>query len=278
MKNYWTCSGFADWLRGTPKPGAATSRGWNTWHKEAKGKHPFRYWLADDALDFVQNIVDWPGEQVNSVRYYINNRWISRSHSLTAHPSDIKPGQWQDVGNRFLPCLFNELVDFVEIETAWNHCMWNEEAREKYQVPWWRKGWLRLRVWRSAECGIEHLEWAAALTWSTNGAVPGDPNFNKPTGQALAAQEILDLYHWWKEERPQRVDPSDASGWTALCAARREKNPDRFFDLDDDDDSAKQRGLSARALKLSGKIEAAYEKEDEQMMIRLIKIRQSLWT
>lgn len=277
MKNYWTCSGFADWLRGTAKPGAATSRGWNTWHKEAKAKHPFRYWLTEDALDFVQNIIDWPGEQVNNVRYYINNRWISRSHSLTAHPRDIKPGQWQDVGNRFLPCLFNELVDFVEIETAWHHCMWNEEAREKFQVPWWRKGWLRLRTWRSAECGIEHLEWAAALTWSSNGAVPGDPNFNKPTRQALAAQEILDLYHWWTEERPNRVDANEASGWSAICAARREKNPDSFFDLDDDD-NAKQRSLSARALKLSAKIEAAYDREDEQMMIRLIKVRQSLWT
>ena len=33
-----------------------------------------------------------------------------------------------------------------------------------------------------------------------------------------------------------------------------------------------------KALKLTTKIEAAYEKEDEQMMIRLIKIRDSLWT
>jgi hypothetical protein len=35
---------------------------------------------------------------------------------------------------------------------------------------------------------------------------------------------------------------------------------------------------SDKAHKLLQKIEAAYEKEDEEMMIRLIKIRQSLWT
>ena len=32
------------------------------------------------------------------------------------------------------------------------------------------------------------------------------------------------------------------------------------------------------ALDKSNEIEAAYNKEDEEMMIRLIRIRQSLWT
>jgi hypothetical protein len=35
---------------------------------------------------------------------------------------------------------------------------------------------------------------------------------------------------------------------------------------------------SNKASKLLRKIEADYEKEDEQMMIRLIKVRNSLWT
>jgi hypothetical protein len=38
------------------------------------------------------------------------------------------------------------------------------------------------------------------------------------------------------------------------------------------------RKASDKAHKLLRKIEAAYEKEDEQMMIRLIRIRESLWT
>jgi hypothetical protein len=33
-----------------------------------------------------------------------------------------------------------------------------------------------------------------------------------------------------------------------------------------------------KSFKLLQKIEAAYEKEDEEMMIRLIRIRSSLWT
>ena len=60
MRNhYWTCSKFADWLRGTPKPGAETSDGWRVWHKKAKSAHPFRYWLADDVLGYLQTIFSY---------------------------------------------------------------------------------------------------------------------------------------------------------------------------------------------------------------------------
>jgi len=29
--NYWSCTPFADWLRGTPKGGAKTSEDWDEW-------------------------------------------------------------------------------------------------------------------------------------------------------------------------------------------------------------------------------------------------------
>jgi hypothetical protein len=38
------------------------------------------------------------------------------------------------------------------------------------------------------------------------------------------------------------------------------------------------KAASNKAHKALRKIEAAYEKEDEAMMIRLVKIRDSLWT
>jgi hypothetical protein len=31
MKNYWSCSKFADWLRGMPKLEAGTIEEWNAW-------------------------------------------------------------------------------------------------------------------------------------------------------------------------------------------------------------------------------------------------------
>ena len=271
--NYWTCSPFADWLRGTAKPGAATMEEWDEWTTQAKMKHSFRYWLADDALGALQDFVTWPERKLNDIRYYINNRWVSRSHSLTAHPRDIKPGDWSDVGNRFLPCMFNELVDFVEIEQAWHHCMWSDDAKTKFETPWWRKGWLRWRTWRCAEAGMEYLRWAETLT---NKEFLKEGEKEVPTWQAKAAKEIIELYTWWTVTYRNRPDPHDASGWTEYCEASRAANGGRLSWGSDKTPEMKK--MSDRALKALRKIEEAYEKEDEQMMIRLIKIRGSLWT
>jgi hypothetical protein len=272
--NYWTCSKFADWLRGTDKPKAATGKEWGQWKRAAKETHPIRFWIAEEGLDYIQDFVNWPADRLNDVRYYINNRWVTRSHALTAHPRDIRPGSWCDVGNRFLPCLFNELVDFVEVEQAWHHCIWDDEARKRYSVPWWQKNWFTRwgTQWRCPEAGIDHLKWAMTLTnvdFIEEGETP------EPTHQALAAKEILELYTWWKEVYPARPDVHDASGWTAYCDMRREKG---YHLLDMEDKSPEESEMCRVALDKSREIEAAYEKEDEEMMIRLIKVRQSLWT
>ena len=136
MRNtYWSCTRFAAWIRGTEKPAAETSDGWAAWNKMASAAHPVRYWIAEEGLDYLQKFIMWPVDKLYAVKYYINNRWVTRTHALTANRRDIKPGDWCDVGNRFLPCLFNELQDFVEVELAWWHLAWSPEERPKYNMP-----------------------------------------------------------------------------------------------------------------------------------------------
>jgi len=272
---YWSCTPFADWIRGTKKLSMGTSEEWDNWTTQAQMKHNFRYWLAEEALGHIQDFVTWPERKLNDIRYYINNRWVSRSHSLTAHTRDIKPGQWSDVGNRFLPCMFNELVDFVEIEQAWHHCLWSDEMKTKYNVPWYRKGWLRWRTWRCPEAGLEYLRWAETLT-NEEFLEDGEKHKAEPTYQAKAAKEIIELYTWWTVTYRNRPDPYDASGWTAACEASRVANGGKLNWGQEKDPELKK--ATDKAHKLLQKIEAAYEKEDEAMMIRLIKIRGSLWT
>ena len=272
--NYWSCSKFADWVRGIKKGGAKTGRGWREWEQEGKKLHPVRYWIAEEALDAVQNFIWWPVDKLYDVKYYINNRWVTRTHSLTAHPRDIKPGQWHDVGNRFLPCLFNELVDFVEVELAWWHIAWEgKEVRKKYNPPFWATGWFRWRTWRCPQAGLDNLEWQMALThdWLAD----DHPDRYKPSTQAENAREILELYKWWTEVYPNRPDPHDAGGWSDYCAKFRSEGRD-FLDFEDRTDE--EREASSQALDLTHKIEEQYNQEEEEMMIRLIKIRQSLWT
>ena len=164
MNNYWTCSQLADRLRGTKKLSAGTSDEWDEWEQQAKAAHPVRWWIAEEGLDILQKIVYYIPDKIYSFKYYINNRYITRTHCLTAHPRDIKPGKWQDVGNRFLPCLFNELVDFVEVELAWLHiaCS-NEDEKKKYKAPFWATGWFRWRTWRCKQAGLDNLDWQSKI-------------------------------------------------------------------------------------------------------------------
>jgi hypothetical protein len=271
---YWSCTPFADWLRGTKKLSAGTAEEWDEWTTAAQMKHNFRYWLAEEALGHIQDFVTWPVRKIYDIKYYINNRWVTRTHSLTAHARDIKPGQWQDVGNRFLPCLFNELVDFVEIETAWSHIAWSD-TQEKYNPPFYAKGWWRWRTWRCPQAGIDNLVWQSSLIHNEE-YCKDEPYYMKQTPQAIKAQEILALYKWWTEVYPKRPDPHDASGWTAYCELSRLSNGGKMnWGSDKSPELKKASKLAHKELQ---KIEAAYEKEDTDMMIRLIKVRHGLWT
>ena len=276
MRNhYWTIGPFADWLRGTPSPGALTSRGWRVWREQAQAAHPVRYWLADEGLDYLQRFVYYIPDKLYGLKYYVNNRWVTRTHALTAHPSDIARGEWRDVGNRFLPCLFNELRDFVEVELAWWHIAWaGREERDKYDAPFWATGWFRWRTWRCPQAGLDCLAWQMTLT-NEEFLDEDKKHLAQPTVQADNAREILALYQWWTEVYPNRPDPHDAGGWSAYCEQRRLNGQDL---LDFEDRTPEELEQSRQALDATQAIEDKYNKEDEEMMIRLIKIRQSLWT
>lgn len=275
--HYWSCSKFADWVRGTRKPDAGTSEQWDEWRDTAKGFNPVRYWIAEEGLDYLATVVYFIPDKLYDLKYYINNRFVTRTNALTAHVRDISPGSWCDVGNRFLPCLFNELVEFVEVELAWWHIAWaDKEAKAKYSAPFWASGWFRWRTWRCPQAGLDNLEWQRKLVYDDDWMDPEDSYYGKPTPQAKKAQEILDLYTWWTVTRPARPDPYEASGWTAHCEAMREKYGDGIGNWGKED--KKERAQSTKAHKLLDKMEADFEKEDEEMMIRLIKVRHGLWT
>jgi phage/plasmid-associated DNA primase len=108
------------------------------------------------------------------------------------------------------------------------------------------------------------------------GAEPGSKGFGELTYQAKAAKEIIELYTWWTVTYRNRPDAYEASGWSAYCEASRLANGGKLSWSGDKSPELKK--MSNTAHKLLRKIEADYEKEDEQMMIRLIKVRQSLWT
>lgn len=278
MKNYWNCSALADKIRGTSKPSAETWTGWRKWHKEAKSKHPFRYWLVEEAFDVLQKVVNYIPDKIHDFKYYINNRFILRTNSLTADPSHIRPGTWSDLGYRILPCLFDELVTFVEVELAWKNIAWDQEARKKYKIPFYAVGYWKFGAWRCPEAGLDYLNWEKSLTIDTSWGYSEDhPDYGKPTHQALKAIEIENLYKWYKDVYLKRPDPYELSGWSAHCDNIRQENlGDIFAGLDSSTEEEEKK--VQKLLEKTRKIEEKYRNEDTNMLIRLIKIRESLWT
>jgi hypothetical protein len=275
MRNYWTCSRFADWLRGTPKLNSGTSEEWSTWKKTAKSAHPFRYWLAEEALGDLDDLWNYIPSKISSVRYYIDNRFLTKTHVLS---SSLSKGQWHEFEERVLHSMFDTFVDFIEIETAWSHCMWNDDAQKKYNMPWWRGQWYTrwFRRWRCAEAGVAHLEWEMTLKYNEDWIKKTDPLYGKPTPQAEAAKEKWALYYWWTSVRPHRADVYDYSGWSAYCEEREKANPDGW--VFENNKSKKDKKRTKELLEAMRKLEEQYDAEDEEMLIRLIKLRKSLWT
>jgi hypothetical protein len=166
--------------------------------------------------------------------------------------------------------LFDELADFVEIEKAYSNYRWSEEKQKG--MRWWQVGRWRTRTWRSAEAGLQYLEWESKLTnieW-----LPEEEKDNAElTSQATAAIEIIALYKWWTEVYPNRPEPMDESGWSAYCDDKRDRGI-KFLEDDPDEDENYTKSIQDNMRK----IETKYENEDTEMLIRLIKIRATLWS
>jgi hypothetical protein len=84
------------------------------------------------------------------------------------------------------------------------------------------------------------------------------------TGQEIVAKEKRELYLWWVVSRPSRIDPwTDPSIWGT--------SPDFRIDGEINDE---WRRVSDKAAAL----EQTYTDEDDAMLLRLITIKNNLWS
>jgi hypothetical protein len=169
-------------------------------------------------------------------------RFVKRPYCLD---TGLSKWDWHDFDERIVHGLFNELRNFVEVELA--SMFLATDAGE-----------FRMRKGRCPEAGIACLEWQADLKYGEGDFIKkGDPRWGKPTPQAKSAKKILEIYRWWLE-RPNRPEPTEASGWSEVWKSDDEKKSKVLLHLQS--------------------IEEGYDDEDEKMLIRLIRLRKSLWT
>lgn len=250
--HYWNSGKFADYIRGSKKPYALGWAEWDEWHKDAAQKHPIRYWIVETGFKKLQDIVYYPSDLYYSIKTYVRNRWIDKCHLVN---TGLKPGQYYDFDTKILHGLFYELVDYVEVELAAS-ARWSSKNKNKYKFV----------NDRCAKAGLDHLNWASKLTYGKDWCKDRtDPNYDKPTPQAIAAKKIKELYTWWTVTRPKRKDPQDLSGYSKIDHSFNER-------------SAKDTKKLKNALVKLEKIEEQYDNEDTEKLIDLIKIRHSIWT
>jgi len=234
--NYWSCSKFADWIRGEKKPHALGLREWDEWKDKQRKERPYRFWLSDIVLQKLQNILYFPYDIYRTVKAYIRNRYFDKTHYLN---TGLKPGQYYDLDTRILHALFNELVDFVEIELA-HLSLWDRNKKYKFKNG------------RCVEAAYDYFDWACNLK-----------SKSKLTEQAKASRKIKKIYEWWKNKRPNRKDPYG----------------EKTFGLDIEDILDNKKAKEKQKLfEKTYQMELAQENEDTTMMIELINVRHHLWT
>lgn len=223
---------------------------WGVREERLKRTFPIRFFIWDTVPDF------W--------RYQISNRYKRGKNWVRYRTWDrydiVKlevEKTYHDPDYRLLHANFQLLKDFVEIELASMMDASDERNNEEIDSFLKRVGkhirFRRRKMLRSPEQGIKHLDWEIEET----------------TGhQKTSAVEKKELYLWWTQYRPLRADPYDSAlfkdpndngePWSLATMVRKPFN----------------RPLAEARQAL----ENMYEAEDEEMLIRLMKVRRSLWS
>lgn len=229
-------------------PSALPLGSWGKRDERLRARFPIRFFVWDTLPDF------WSIQVVN--RYKAAKNWIrfrtwDRYDVLRLEISK----DYHDPDYRMLHANFQILKDFVEIELA----AWQENSEDdttnastKWFLSHCTKTFHRYKKKqiRRGDLGLKHLEWEIEETQGN---------------QRDAAKEKKILYLWWTVSRPLRADVYDSP----------------LFEKDDGDVDLKtlfNKPFNRRLANMRSNLEEFYTKEDEEMLIRLMRIRRSLWT
>jgi len=269
MSRYWSETDLFYWLRKKfkiEKPVALEWGGWDIWKRETKAAHPIGYWVTETLPRIIDKIDNNTIGHIDNVRYYLHNRFWRQTHIL---PTGLSVGQYHDLDERILHGIMQGIVDYVEKELAWKSRWLSTDESKKAK---WKGG-------RCPQLGLQYLEWEMTLHYDESwGMEPTNSKFGQLTEQAQRAIDVLQLYNWWKVERPQRPDPMDAGGWSQFCDDMRDKyGEDHIWDAREKE-TPEERERSRETLDKTHEIEAAYDAEDTAMLMLVVRIRKGLWT
>ena len=247
--------GFNRWMNYNP-PFAETAKGWRLFNSEFKENAPIRYWIQNDLI----RSVIWPIEfKINDMIEYVRFRTYDRYNVVDTG----LPPNYYDISTMMLHANFNMLRNYIEVDKGLDY-FWAH--KDKYtQLPWYHQYVIFQRLFkpRYPALGIKYLEWESTLD------SPELDEYSRSDKQAVTARELLYLYNWWVNERPTRKLMDNPS------------YDDQGFDMgpcDEDFDKSAEDYIRYKEISaLNDQQEKSWEDEDTNNLIRLIKIRKSLW-
>jgi hypothetical protein len=220
-------------------PYALSGCDWMEYESWLKENHPFVWWFEHKFMDKVQDLFCYAPKHLSAIKYYLKNRFIRETHNLQ---TNLKKGEYHEIDNRIIHGLFNTLVIFVEVEVANFHKKLNRDKKEY--------------------AGFNNVDHAMAyFKFQIEQSEVVESHKNEH-------QEIIDLYEWWTKTRPSRVDPFEAFP----------TDKDYLPGWCDKDISDEEKEENYKRYESIAALEKEYQQEDEDMMIRLIKVRQWMWT
>lgn len=208
--------------------------------------------ISPNVLDFVSKKRQWINTPVIGTIIYhwrqlqiiLLNR-LHRRHNIVKMAA-LRASDWSDSDTRLFEASFQILIEYVENELAWMQLITEGKTR-------WYHRWFRIKDGR--ELALRYLNWETQL---------GDDS----PGQSEAAIEIRNLYLWYRDIRPARIDP-----FAAVGDHDTEMKPtgDGMYTLEMSDEYRAE-------LRTAARLEEEYAEEDTAQLVRLMKVRRNMWT
>lgn len=190
--------------------------------------------------------------------YWLTNRPLNTLQNIVLfipdciHSVDVFYRNWK--GKTHVLSGGLEVGQWYDLCTRINTCLFSE-----------------LETYIEKEKTLAGLEWEKTLVHSEEWGYDLDHElYGKPTNQALAAIEQGIIYDWWKKNKSR--DFWKESGMEA-CYAKDTNRDMSVWEMVSEDNPEKD---ACRKLEVG--LESQFKLEEEEMLIRLIKIRESLWT
>jgi len=215
-----------------------TAEEWVAWNKKCKEQCPVLYRLNRAIEDIELFFSVRYQKYIIDAWYHVKHRFFLRSHVIK--PKTLKKGCWIETDEKILHCLMHELVEYIE--------------KQRDGKPW----------------EVTELEKKSRGEKNSIDGEEGDEENRLPATQWMPMVAAWNIYLWWKnyDNRLKEIDdiyneiPHDKSengeimsGFTQESMKLKKPYYDRIHEKED-----------------------ALEKEEEEMLIKIIEIRKSLWT